>query len=146
VLPAADELELAEDHAQAQSLQGGTERLLVVDDETSILSILQQRLSKLGYRIITRAESTEALETLRREPKRFDLVITDQSMPRLTGRQLRDEITHIRPDLPVIIMTGFGLSSLRELEGTSSPTALISKPIDFKTLACTLRQLLRQKS
>ena len=88
-------------------ISGGTEHILVVDDEVLITEMSKQRLERLGYTVATAASAGEALEILGSAPGRFDLVITDYSMPQATGLDLARELARIRPGLPVILCSGF---------------------------------------
>jgi PAS domain S-box-containing protein len=127
---------------EGQLLRGRREKILVVDDEVPVLSMMQQQLHKLGYRVITRADSLAALETFRAEPEKFDLVITDHTMPSLQGAELAEKLGEIRHDLPVILMTGlnqppnFGGSPFAPLR------SVVLKPINFLELSGRLREFL----
>jgi two-component system, cell cycle sensor histidine kinase and response regulator CckA len=125
-----------------QLLPGHRERILVVDDEIPVLDIMQQHLRKLGYRVITRADSLNALETFRSEPTKFDLIITDHTMPTLQGADLTEKLGEIRPDVPAILMTG--LSQPPDFTGSMYEPlrAVISKPINFFELSHRLRGFL----
>jgi nitrogen-specific signal transduction histidine kinase/CheY-like chemotaxis protein len=85
----------------------GHERLLFVDDDESIADMEKVALERLGYRVAVKTDSIEALETFRHDPGAFDLVIADQVMPRLSGRDLAKRLMAVRPDVPIILMTGF---------------------------------------
>ncbi len=93
-------------HAKKPS-KSGTEKILLVDDEEAIIRMEQQILERLGYHVTARKGSIEALEAFKASPDAFDLVITDMSMPNMTGSQLASEIKQIKPDMPIIICTGF---------------------------------------
>jgi PAS domain S-box-containing protein len=121
---------------------GRREMILVVDDEIPVLSMMQQHLRKLGYRVITRADSLNALETLRREPGKFDLVITDHTMPTLQGAELTEKVGEIRPDLPAILMTGLHQPPDLNNSSYASLRAVIAKPINFCELSHRLRGFL----
>ena len=123
-------------------LSGRRERILVVDDEVPILSMMQQRLRQMGYRVITRADSLEAMETLRAEPRKFDLVITDHTMPSLQGSELAEKIGELREDLPVILMTGLNHPPDFTASPYAAKRAVFQKPIDFKVLSHRLRDFL----
>ncbi|MBW2154465.1 MAG: response regulator, partial [Deltaproteobacteria bacterium] len=90
-----------------QALPVGNERILVVDDEKPMVDTLTQMLDRLGYKVTARTSSIEALEAFRVKSEEFDLIITDQTMPNMTGEHLAQEILGIRPDVPVILCTGF---------------------------------------
>jgi PAS domain S-box-containing protein len=93
--------------ASPGGITGGRERILLIDDEEAQALSVARMLERLGYDLTTRTDPLEALDLFRREPGRFDLVITDQAMPRMMGARLAEEILKIRPDLPVILCTGF---------------------------------------
>ena len=86
---------------------GGSERILFVDDEKMLVDIGQQALQRLGYDVVSRTSPIEALELFKAKPDFFDLVITDKTMPGMTGDALAKELMNIRPNLPVIICTGY---------------------------------------
>ena len=91
----------------SQPIQGGTERILLVDDEEAVIRLEQKMLERLGYQITARAGSIEAFETFKLNPDKFDLIITDMTMPEMTGIELADKIKAVRTDIPIIIVTGF---------------------------------------
>jgi CheY-like chemotaxis protein len=125
-----------------QLLPGHREMILVVDDEVPVLSMMQQQLHKLRYRVTTRADSLAALETFRAEPDKFALVITDHTMPFLQGADLAEKLGEIRPDLPVILMTG--LNQPPDFTGSNHAAlrAVVPKPINFFELSRLLRDFL----
>jgi PAS domain S-box-containing protein len=127
-----------------QLLPGRRERILVVDDEVPILSMMQQHLHQLGYRVTTRADSLVALETFRVEPKKFDLILTDHTMPFLQGADLAEKIGEIRPDLPVILMTGLNQPPDFTNSTHGALRSVVSKPINFLELSHRLRWFLDQ--
>ncbi len=142
--PRCSEMPVAISSSEPQILSGNREHLLVVDDEISILSMMQQRLRRMGYRVITRADSVAALETFRSEPDKYDLVITDHTMPTMLGAELAEKLAEIRPNIPVVVMTGLnhppGFADSRHKERR----VLVRKPIDFVDLSHRLRGLLEQ--
>ena len=91
----------------AEPLPTGTEHILFVDDEETLADIGRQMLERLGYQITRRTSSLEALEIFKETPDRFHLVITDQTMPKMSGLDLAKKILSIRPDIPIIICTGY---------------------------------------
>jgi PAS domain S-box-containing protein len=125
-----------------QTLPGHREQILVVDDEVMLLSMLQQRLRKMNYRVITRADSLSAMETLQANPDKFDLVLTDHTMPALQGADLAEKLGEIRPDLPVILMTGLNAPPDFSRSKYAALRRVVSKPIDFVQLSVRLRELL----
>ncbi len=125
-----------------QPLPGHRERILVVDDEVSLLSMMQQRLRQMNYRVITRADSINAMETFCAEPDSFALVITDHTMPVLQGADLAEKLGEIRPALPVILMTGLNAPPDLSHSKYASRRRVIRKPLDFTQLSLRLRELL----
>ncbi|HPC46685.1 MAG TPA: response regulator, partial [Deltaproteobacteria bacterium] len=114
---------------------GNGQRILVVDDEPSILEIAASMLEQLGYRCITRASSTEAFELFRSDPACIDLVITDQTMPGMTGADLARAMLALRPDMPVILMTGFSEVMGRDEALSLGIREFIEKPFSMGDLA-----------
>jgi PAS domain S-box-containing protein len=125
-----------------QVLPGHREQILVVDDEVLILSMMQQRLRKMGYRVITRADSVSAMETFSADPQKFDLVITDHTMPALQGADLAEKLGDIRPDVPVILVSGLNPTPDLSHSRYAPLRAVVTKPIDFVQLSQRLRQFL----
>jgi PAS domain S-box-containing protein len=128
-----------------QIVKGNHEQILVVDDEIPVLDMMQQRLRKMGYRVITRADSLEAMKTFRADTNHFDLVITDHTMPDLQGAELAEAMGDLRPDLPVILMTG--LNQPPDLSGSryAQRRLIFQKPINFVELSHSLRRFLDGK-
>ena len=135
-------LEEKTEQGEPEPLSQGNERVLVVDDEQSIVELMQRRLEKLGYRVTTAVNSKEALELFRARPEAFDLVITDQTMPLLTGEQLAGELLGIRQDIPIILCTGYSAKLDETKAKALGIKALVMKPIDTKQLARVMRRVL----
>jgi two-component system cell cycle sensor histidine kinase/response regulator CckA len=125
-----------------QILRGHREQILVVDDEMPVLNMMQQHLRKMGYRVITRADSLEAMNTLRADPDHFDLVITDHTMPGLQGADLAEEVGALRPNLPVILMTGLNQPPDLAASRHAPLRFVFQKPINFIELSHQLRKFL----
>jgi PAS domain S-box-containing protein len=123
----------------------GTERILFIDDEPAIVTVGAQILEALGYHVVTRSSSIEALELFKIQKDRFDIVITDMTMPQMTGEKLAEELMKIRFDIPVILCTGFS-SRIDEQEALNKGIrAFISKPIFKREIAEAVRRVLDQK-
>ena len=120
----------------------GSERILFVDDEQPIVDIAKQMVEQLGYSMVTRTSSLEALELFRAKPDEFDLVITDMTMPNMTGEELANELMFIRPDIPIILCTGFSRSVTEKKAKAMGIQAFILKPILRQELAETIRRVL----
>ena len=123
----------------------GTERVLFVDDEQVLVDVGRQILETLGYRVTARNSSTEALYLFRSQPDRFDLVITDQTMPNMTGDELAKELISLRPDIPVIICTGFSAKVNEERAFEMGIKAFVMKPLVMRDMAETIRKGLDEK-
>ena len=126
---------------QLHMLPTGQERVLFVDDETSIVNLNQHRLERLGYKVTPQTDSFEALRLFRSDPNQFDLVITDMTMPKMTGDKLAQEIFKIRPDMPIILSTGYSdkISEARAQE--LGIRKYIEKPIEIEKLAGSVREV-----
>ena len=124
------------------SLPQGRERILLVDDEAEIVATLKQMLASLGYLVSAFTGSAAALETFRAQPEDFDLVITDQTMPHLTGEELAREMLRLRPDLPIILCTGFSAAVSPEKARAMGIREFIIKPVPTRTMAETIRRAL----
>ena len=120
----------------------GTEKILMVDDDSSVALLTQKRLESLGYKVTTKVSSIETLELFRSNPKAYDLVITDQTMPNMTGVQLAKALIALRPDIPIIMCTGYSSKIDSEKANSIGIRAFIMKPIDNHKLADTVRMLL----
>ena len=128
-----------------EHLAQGTERVLVVDDEVPIAEVVKKRLDRLGYRVTIRTSSVEALELFHLNPDAFDLVVTDMTMPNMTGDKLAIELMKIRPDIPVVLCTGYSKKISDETVSDIGIKALIIKPIVSADLAETVREVLDRK-
>jgi CheY-like chemotaxis protein len=143
-LPKSQQSPVAPAVSEDQLISGQREQILVVDDEIAILSMVQQRLRKMGYRVITRADSLDALETFRREPNKYNLILTDHTMPGLQGAELAEKLGEIRPDVPVILMTGLNQPPDFAASRYATRRTVIQKPINFVELSHRLRHFLDQ--
>ena len=120
----------------------GTERILFIDDEPVITNLGKQVLESLGYDVVARNSSIEALELFKEKRDRFDLVITDMTMPHMTGEKLAENLMQIRPDIPVILCTGFSFMIDEQKALNMGIRAFISKPMLKQEIAETIRQVL----
>ena len=125
-----------------KTIVGGSERILFVDDEKMLVDIGQQVLQRLGYDVVSRTSPIEALELFKAKPDFFDLVITDKTMPGMTGDALAKELISIRPDLPVIICTGYSQSIDQERAKQIGIKAFVMKPILINEISATVRKVL----
>jgi PAS domain S-box-containing protein len=123
-------------------LPTGTERILLVDDEEGLAALGQQILESLGYQVTSHIHSMAALKEFQANPGMFDLVITDQTMPQMTGIKLARELLRIRPDIPIILCTGFSETVTAEKCKDLGIKDLIMKPVLAEKLAWRIRAIL----
>lgn len=120
----------------------GTERILMVDDEPDLVTIGVNMLKNLGYQVASHTSSLEALKAFQADPRGFDVLITDQTMPKMTGVELAREILIIRPDFPIILCTGFSQQVSAETARSMGITRFLMKPIVLKDVAEAVRAVL----
>jgi CheY-like chemotaxis protein len=120
----------------------GHEHILFVDDEDMLLQTGKQMLERLGYQVTTTNSSREALEKFRQSPDHFNLVITDQVMPQMTGLELAKELFRIRPTIPVLLMTGYSEMVSPETVQESGICQMSLKPTSSRQLGETIRKIL----
>ncbi|MBW2088022.1 MAG: PAS domain S-box protein [Deltaproteobacteria bacterium] len=125
-------------------VEGGKERILLVDDEEQIVRMSQQMLERLGYQVTARTSSIETLEAFRAAPDKFDLVITDTTMPNMTGIDLARKLMEIRSDIPIIICTGFSEKISRLKANSMGIRGYVMKPVVKSELAKKIREVLDQ--
>jgi PAS domain S-box-containing protein len=120
----------------------GTEKILLVDDEEPIARLEQIMLEKLGYRVTTRTDSLAALAAFKANPDGFDLVITDMTMPNMTGDRLARELGAIKPGIPVIICTGFSTQIDEKSAQAMGANGFLMKPVAKSQIARMVRKVL----
>jgi CheY-like chemotaxis protein len=142
-LPIAERVAKTE-HAQEDedALLAGSERILIVDDEAMLVDLAKTGLEQLGYRVVARTSSVDALETIRVEPARFDVVVTDQTMPNMTGLELADELMKLRPEIPIILCTGFSELVDETKAKMAGIREYVMKPATIQDLAKAVRKVL----
>ena len=123
-------------------LPTGTEHLLLVDDEEAIVNYEKQALESLGYSVVAKTSAIEALELFKAQKDRFDLVITDMTMPQMTGENLAKELMKIKPDIPVILCTGFSTKIDGKKAMAMGIRAFVLKPISKQKIAGVIRAVL----
>ena len=129
---------------ELKTLPLGKEQILYVDDEDFLIDLGKNMLKKLGYRVETRTQPIEALEVFRANPDEFDLVISDMTMPNMTGDILAAELMNIRPDVPVIICTGYSERIDDQRAQELGIKGLMMKPFTIRSLSKTVREALDQ--
>ena len=141
-LPVIEQTDIKAIGTQDDSLPRGTERILFVDDDEMLSDIGQKLLTEVGYSVSVMNDSEEALKLFAARADHFDLVITDQTMPKLTGKDLIEEIKKIRSDITTILCTGYS-SKIDEGNATElGISAFLMKPLDLPKLAQTVRNVL----
>ena len=129
-----------------ESLPKGNESLLLVDDEKLLLNIGKEFLGGLGYQVETRASSIDALEAVRSRPEKYDLIISDLTMPYMPGDILAKELRRLRPNLPVILCTGYSDRIDRNMLRTLGIKDFLMKPVLLHELATSIRKTLDSSS
>jgi two-component system cell cycle sensor histidine kinase/response regulator CckA len=124
----------------------GDERILFVDDEPILANLGKRMLETLGSAVVTQTSGVDALELFRDNPGSFDLVITDMTMPRMTGAELARELMRIRPDIPVVLCTGFSYSMSEEKAKAMGIREYAMKPLIRQDLARIVRKVLDEPS
>ncbi|MGD0229026.1 MAG: GAF domain-containing protein [Syntrophorhabdales bacterium] len=120
----------------------GHERVLFVDDEEAIVEMGRELLEELGYRVTTRTSSVDALAALKTDPTAYDLIMTDQTMPEMTGLELVRKVLALRPDMPVILCTGFSHLVNADQAKAAGISAFVMKPLTKREIARTIREVL----
>ena len=141
-LPVIEENDTAAEFEPSSEAAKGNERILLIDDEEQIVSMEQQMLENLGYEVTARTDSTEALREFSEKPQNFDLVITDMTMPHITGDELAQKLLDIKPNIPVILCTGFNEDITEEKALAMGIQKFVMKPVIKNDLASTIRTVL----
>jgi CheY-like chemotaxis protein/two-component sensor histidine kinase len=115
--------------------RGNGETVMIVDDETALVAFAEETLAELGYEPVGFASSLAALQAFREEPKRFDLVLSDETMPDLTGTELAREIRQLRPEISIILMSGYGGAQLSERAQAAGVIDVLHKPLVRRDIA-----------
>ncbi len=137
--------EVSEKTGKEELLPTGSERILFIDDEQELVNLGRQVLGRLGYSVITRTSSSEALDLFRKDPDQFDLVITDLTMPTMTGDRLAKELIKLRPDVSIILCSGSIEHTLIDKAKDLGIKVILTKPVAMKNFANTVRKVLDEK-
>jgi signal transduction histidine kinase/ActR/RegA family two-component response regulator len=141
-LPRAQEPKTRREGATAAVLPTGTEQILLVDDEELLVEMAQDILGGLGYRVTAAKHGSQAWNLFLKDPFRFDLVITDQTMPDVTGLMLARKMLAVRKDTPIILCTGYSDMISAETAKEAGISAFLMKPVAKKELAETIRRVM----
>jgi two-component system, cell cycle sensor histidine kinase and response regulator CckA len=125
--------------------RGGTERILYVDDETMLVDMINEWLTNLGYTVIAMTDSVAALKFMKEEGGDIDMLITDQTMPNMTGVELAKEALKIRKNLPIILCTGFSSEVNPERAAALGITKFLMKPFRSQVISILIREVLDNK-
>ncbi len=141
-LPLAKQIYDKSEKDSTLQFTGGQESILLVDDEVVIVNMGKEILEELGYDVLTKTNSVEALEILKLQPDRFDVVITDYTMPNMSGADLSKEILKLCPDMPIILCTDFNDQISPKKAKSIGIREFLMKPITLKNLAEAIRRVL----
>jgi DNA-binding NtrC family response regulator len=141
-LPIIDAIEMPPSEFQTEKLAMGNEQILLVDDEESLARSIAEFLQQLGYRVSIESQGNKALEAFKNQMEQFDLVITDQTMPGLTGLELAAELLKIKADLPIILCTGYSSTATAEKATEVGIRSFFMKPLILADLAAAVRACL----
>ncbi|MCB9480674.1 MAG: PAS domain S-box protein [Desulfobacteraceae bacterium] len=139
-LPVTTDLDYSKDKILPSKIVGGAEHILVADDEELIVEVIGDMLKDLGYKTTLRTSSIEAFEAFKAHPENFDLLVTDHTMPNMTGFELARKIHMIRPGLPVIVCSGFSEIVTMDKAKKDEISSFIMKPVLKTDLAAAVRK------
>ncbi|MBT3982566.1 MAG: response regulator [Bacteriovoracaceae bacterium] len=145
VLPTFNETVITPDEDELDFEASGEGSILWVDDEFDISEIGRDMLEEKGFKVLSMTSSSQALNIITRFPKKFDLIITDQTMPELTGTQLMEKVLSINPELPFLLVSGFSKKQINS-EKTPNLKGFITKPFSSKELFESVMRLIDQKN
>ena len=126
----------------AVPIRGGVESILLIDDEQAIVTMMHKMLEKMGYQVTSFCSGIEGLEAFKADPEKFDLIITDMTMPKMTGDKLAQEALQCKPDIPVVLCTGFSEKMNWEKAQTMGISGFLMKPVILSDLSIMVRTVL----
>ena len=129
---------------EPKAIQGGRESILVVDDDEGVVYLMNAMLEHLDYKVEMHTSSLEAFKALQRHPDQYDLVISDLTMPNMTGLDLSKRLQEIRSGIPIIIITGYGDNINHDIEKHSGIKKVLQKPVRTEEVASAIREVLDQ--
>jgi CheY-like chemotaxis protein len=136
---------IAAESEHENAILGGKEHILFVDDEDFIVEMTSAILESLGYKVTAFTDPEDAMKAFRASPHDFDLVLTDQTMPKITGARLAGELKAIREDIRVVLCTGYSQTMSAEKAKTQGIEGYVMKPLAKKELADVVRKVLNQR-
>ena len=126
--------------------RGHGDVVMIVDDERALVALTEEMLAELGYEPVGFDSSTAALLAIQAEPQRFDLVLTDETMPDLAGTELAREIRWVRPDMPIVLMSGYSGGQLAERAALAGVGDVLHKPLERRDIALALARVLARRA
>ncbi|MCK4840167.1 MAG: response regulator [Desulfobulbaceae bacterium] len=141
-LPVIVKQQVTDEPPLTEEVLGGTERIMLVDDEEIIVSMEKQQLESLGYQVTALTNGVDAVEEFRKAPQDTDMVVTDMTMPNITGAELSQQILEIRPDIPIILCTGYSELIDKDKAIAQGIQEYLMKPVSRKDLARAVRKVL----
>jgi CheY-like chemotaxis protein len=145
LLPHSDAAGSAPPEDKDKALEMGDEAILLVDDNQQLLETGSALLETLGYQVSCHSDPLMALEAFTKEPDKYSLVLTDYTMPKLNGRELYRELIRVRPDIKVVLCSGFGTNISEDSAEEEGFSAFLAKPFETRVLAKTIREVLDEK-
>ena len=143
-LPATDHVPRLMEETSSEVPRGNGETVMIVDDERALVALAEETLAELGYEAVGFNSSLAALRAFRAEPKRFDLVLTDETMPDLTGTELARELRQLRPEISIILMSGYSGPQLGERAQAAGIVDVLRKPLIRRDIADPVARALRR--
>ncbi|MCK5100307.1 MAG: cache domain-containing protein [Desulfobacteraceae bacterium] len=137
--------DLEQDITSPDPIPTGTENILFVDDDAQIAIMTEKILSRLGYHVTLHTDSRKALETFKKDPDKFDVIITDMTMPKMTGTELATKLFKIKPDVQIILCSGHSDLIDKQIARSMGIKEYITKPITLKQIAETIRRVLTKE-
>jgi signal transduction histidine kinase/FixJ family two-component response regulator len=145
-LPVSGEAAAPIDEVDAELPRGDGQAVMVVDDEKPLVALAEELLAQLGYEPVGFSSSVAALQALREAPQRFDIVLTDETMPELVGTDLARETRRLRPDIPIVLMSGYSGLQLHERAREVGIREVLRKPLQSRDIAECLGRIFRSRS
>ncbi|HTA47621.1 MAG TPA: ATP-binding protein [Bryobacteraceae bacterium] len=145
-LPAAERSAMVREHPADAYPNGGSETILLAEDNPEVRTLTATVLEELGYHVLTAGSAKEAIDMARKAPTSLDLLITDFLLPDATGTELASELQKAHPELPLLIVSGYCLAALRSHGGLPHGATLIEKPFQPRAFASRVRQILDNRS
>ncbi len=139
--PAADETEGTAGATREADAPGRGQSLLIIDDEPQLVALMEELVASLGFEAVGYSSPLQAIEALRREPMRFDAILTDERMPAMRGAEVARAAHALRPDLPVVLVTGYRSEAMEAEARMSGVVAVLDKPLQRRELGVALGQI-----